>query len=169
MSETPEHYDLNEAMLRLPEIQRAALASLTPAVNSDAVEYWPYQQGVFPYWWNRIESMTVETTLSGDIDIHRYTIAMALVVGHLADEGYQGELPARCYTWIPSILQHFVEHMDLTSVRYPEPLRFLWNKDGGAVITALPNGGRGLTNSGLGTQQLALVFSLDLPLVWEVY
>lgn len=162
-------YDLNEAMKRLPEIQRAALASLTPAVKSDAVEYWPYQQGAFPYWWNRIESMTIETTLAGDIDIHRYTIAMALVIGHLTDEGYDGELPARTYSWIPAIIQYFVDHADLTSTLYPEPLAFLWIERGGAVITGIPTGTRGLTNSGVNAQQLSLVFSLDLPLVWEVY
>lgn len=164
-----DRYDLNEAMLRLPEIQRGALLSLTPQVQSDAVAFWPYQQSAFPYWWNRIESMTVEEDISGDIDIHRYVIAMALVVGHFVDEGYQGEMPARCYAWIPAIISYFHEHADLTSDLYPDPLRFLWIERGGAIITALPNGGRGMTNSGLGIQQLALVFSLDLPLVWEVY
>lgn len=164
-------YNLNDAMNRLPPIQKAALLSLTPQVKSDAVPYWPHVQDAFPYWYNRIETMAVES-LAQDVDVHNYTIAMALVIGHFVDSGYKGEQPALAYQWIVGVLDYFKDTRPahLMSDTYPEELDFLWIDEGGVRITGIPNGTRNLGNSGTpGVQQLAIVFSLDLPLIWEVY
>lgn len=164
-------YDLNEAMNRLPPLQRAALLTLTPQVQSDAVPYWPYVQDAFPYWYSRIESMNTTEPLSQDIEIHNYTIAMALVIGHISDTGYKGEQPEKAYQWIVAILNYFKDYRPskLITDEYPNALDYLWIDEGGARITGIPNGTRTLANSGTEARQLAIVFSLDLPLVWEVY
>jgi hypothetical protein len=164
------HYDLNNVMARLPLLQKAALAAMESPVGADAVSYWPYQQEAPPYVWNRIEGMVV-TELSGDIEIHTYQVAMALVIAHIT-QGYKGQTSQAAYGYIAAVLDHFRAHKDLVianEMEYNEPPEFLWIERGGAMITAIPNGTRTLANSGIGVSQVAIVFTLDVPLVWRVY
>jgi hypothetical protein len=163
------NYDLEDVMDRLPVMQKAALAALSTPVVCDAVDYWPYQQQSFPYWWNRIESMAVDLEPGGDMEIHRYQISMAMVIGHLT-EGYEGELSDAAYTRIAGVMDYFRQHKDLCDgTTYTTPPTWLWISDGGARITGIPNGTRTLANSGLGVQQVAVVFNLEIPLLFEVY
>lgn len=163
------NYDLESIMDRLPVLQKAALAALTVPVTCDAVEYWPYQQETFPYWWNRVESMAINYDPGGDMEIHRYQISMAMVIGHLT-EGYKGELSDAAYTRIAGVLDYFRKHKDLCDgITYTTAPDWLWIEDSGARITGIPNGTRTLANSGLGVQQVAVVFNLEIPLLFEIY
>lgn len=165
-----EHYDLSNVMARLPFLQRAALAAMEPSVGADAVDYWPYQQETFPYFWNRVERMAV-TELSGDIEIHTYAITMALVIAHIT-QGYEGQNSHEAYRYIPAVLNYFRTHKDLVvdfEQEYSSPPEFLWTQRGGAMLTDIPNGTRPITNSGVGVIQAAVLFTLDVPLVWRVY
>lgn len=158
-------YDLNEALLRLAAMQKEAIT------GSDAVPYWPYEQERAPYWWNRINGLTVETELAGDVNIDRYSIEMGLVIGHLT-EGYKGQNYTRVAEYIVSVLTYFDEHPYLGTVSgdyRDSELRYIWMEDGGAIITGVPGGARTITNSGIGTTQIYLGFILDLPLMREVY
>lgn len=161
-----EHYDLTDIMNRLPYLQQAALAAI--GQKCDAVSYWPHQQESFPYWTNRIDSMTIETDMADDIDIHRYQITMALVVGHLL-EGYKGEPTERAYLWIPAVLDYFRQHRNLTDgAEYRAAPDFLYDEPGGATITGIPNGTRPIQNAGVEGAQIAVLFTLDVPLVWRI-
>jgi hypothetical protein len=163
------NYDLEAIMDRLPVLQKAALAALSTPVVCDAVDFWPYQASAFPYWWNRADSMTVEYEPGGDSEIHRYQISMAMVIGHLG-EGYTGEQSDKAYTWMAGVLDYFRQHKNLVDgTTYTTAPDWLWIVDGGARITGIPNGTRTLANSGLGVQQVAVVFNLEIPLLFEVY
>lgn len=165
-----DHYDLGNVLARLPLLQKAALAAMDSPVGADAVDYWPYEQEAPPYFWNRVEGMTVEE-LAGDIEIHRYQIAMALVIAHIT-EGYKGQTSHTAYGYIPAVLDYFRSHKDLAvagELEYSESPEYLWIDRGGAMITGIPNGTRTLANAGIGVSQVAIVFTLDVPLVWRVY
>lgn len=163
------NYDLGNVMERLPVLQKAALAVIG-VTNVDAVDYWPYQQEASPYFWNRVESMTVEE-VSQEMEIHRYQISMALVVGHLT-QGYRGETTRNAYNYIPAVLNYFrlykASHLYDGKV-YTAPPAWLWTEDNGARITGIPNGTRTLANSGVEVQQIAVVFTLEVPLLFEIY
>lgn len=153
-------YDLTEALTRLAAMQEEAIA------GSDAKPYWPYVQEAMPYWWNRINGMTVRTDLAADADIDVYTVEMGLVVAHLT-EGYDGERGDKVTGYIVDVLEHVAEHPLLTSAAYPDELRWLWIEDGGAVITGIPNGTRAIANTGSGPTQVVIGFILTLPLMRE--
>lgn len=161
-------YDLGDIMARLPVMQVAALAAMVSPITADAVDYWPYQQEAFPYFWNRIASMSREA-IAGDTEVHTYFIDMAMVIGHLT-EGYQGETSQAAYARIPAVLDFFRLHRDLADgSTYTTAPDFLWIEQGGALISGIPNGTRTLANSGLGVSQVAIVFTLEVPLLWQVY
>lgn len=164
------NYDLVDIMARLPVLQKRALDTI--GVSSEAVNYWPYQQEGFPYWWNRIESMIPGEPLSGDISLHIYTVSMALVIAHLTGDAFKGESTYKAYTYIPAVLNYWhnenPRHLFDGSIYKSQP-DGLWIDNGGAIITEIPNGNRALAASGLGTQQVALVFVLTIPLIFEEY
>lgn len=158
-------YDLNEALLRLAAMQKEAI------IGCDAVPYWPYQQEARPYWWNRINGLTVETELSADYIIDRYSIQMGLVIAHLS-EGYAGQNYDKVAEYITSVITYFDEHpmMDTVSGDYANnELEFIWPEEGGAVITGIPGGANTTTNAGISVTQLFLGFTLDLPFLRQVF
>lgn len=163
-------YDLPEVMSRLPVLQKAALEAIN--VSCDAVDYWPYQQEGFPYWWNRIDSMNFDEPLAQDVSLHVYNVSMALIIAHLTADGFKGENSHKAYSYIPAVLDYF--RGDTARLLYDdkkfrlEPLG-LWIPDGGARITGIPNGTRTLNNSGINVQQVAVVFSLEIPLIFEEF
>jgi len=163
------NYDLGDVMDRLPVLQVAALAALSTPITCDAVNYWPYQQTTFPYWWNRIESMAVSYDIGTDDEIHTYQVSMAMIIGHLG-EGYKGEQAGVVYTRIAGVLDYFRQHKNLADgTTYTTAPDWLWIVDGGARITGIPNGTRTLANSGIGVQQVAVVFNLEVPLLFEIF
>lgn len=164
-------YDLPNVMARLPVLQKAAMATI--GMTPDAVDYWPYAQEGFPYFWNRIESMTPDEVLAAqDVTVHVYTVSMALVIAHLTADGFVGETSHNAYSYIPAVLDYFrgekPRHL-YDGVTYLTEPNALWIEDGGAIITGIPNGTRTLANSGLNAQQVAVVFQLSIPLLFEMY
>lgn len=167
------NYDLHAIMQRFPVLAKEALLSVDDANGDpqtcDAVSYWPYQQEAFPYWWHRIESMAVLDEPGGDMEIHNYTISAVLVVAHLT-EGYAGDPQAKAYKWIPAYLDYMRQHQKLyDGTTYTSAPDWLWTEAGGCRVTGIPNGTRTLANSGIGVAQLAVQFTLELPLLFEVY
>lgn len=165
------NYDLQDVMKRLPVLQKAALGEI--AQKCDAVAYWPYQQEFFPYFWNRIEGMTVEEDVSGDLNIHRYQVSMALVIGHLVEAKYVGLISELAYPWIGQVLNYFRQYNPshlMDGSEYTSAPDWLWTEEGGARIVGIPNGTRTLANSGVGNAlQIAVVFTLEVPLLFELY
>lgn len=158
-------YDLDEALARLAAMQKEAIT------GCDAAPYWPYEQEKAPYFWNRINGLTVEKDLSADWIIDRYSIEMGLVVGHLT-QGYRGQNYTKVAEYITSVLTYFDAHpmLDTVSGDYIDSeLDYLWPEDGGAFITGIPQGTRSASNAGIGTTQIYLGFILDLPLMRKVY
>jgi hypothetical protein len=161
----PVEYDLNGAMVRLAAMQKEAIT------GCDAVPYWPYEQEAGPYWWNRINGLTVETELSADYIIDRYSIEMGLVIAHLT-QGYTGQNYDKVAEYITSVLTYFDLHpmLDTVSGDYADDeLEFIWPEEGGAMITGIPGGTRTVNNSGVGATQIYLGFILDLPLLRQVF
>lgn len=172
------NYDLEAIMPRFPVLAEAALATVTnpetsAAQKCDAVEFWPYQQEAFPYWWHRIEDMTVEEDPAGDSEIHVYRITAALVIAHIT-EGYKysGDTSAKAHRWISAYMNYMRAHRDLAIEghdTYGEMPNWLWTADGGARVTGIPNGTRPIQNNGIGLTQVAAMFSIEMPLLFELY
>lgn len=166
-------YELDEALLRLVEMQQEAMFLVTPSVVLDSVPYWPYQQEVAPYWWNRINSLEVED-IADDIMVDRWEIEMGLVVDHIT-AGYRGENTARVANWITAILAYFDDHRELTTsatwtgTQYLTGLNNLFEDEGGAFVAGIPQGLRSITNAGQGATQLYVGFILHVPLLRQVY
>lgn len=164
------NYDLKDVMARLPFLEMESLRDLD--VNADAVAYWPYQQETFPYFWNRIEGMSIES-LSGDTEVHRYQVSMVLVFGHMVEAKYIGLLTEVVYPWMGRVLDYFREegprHL-YDGKEYTDAPDWLWTADGGARITGIPNGTRTMATSGVGNvSQIAVLFTLEVPLLFEIY
>lgn len=162
-------YDLPDIMARLPVLQKAALSAIN--VNCDAVDYWPYQQEGFPYWWNRIESMAMGESPAGDVSLHIYTISMALVIAHLTADGFRGETSHNAYQYIPAVLDYFrgeTPRLLYDDVTYRTAARGLW-PESDAHISGIPNGTRALSNSGINVNQVVALFTLEVPLIFEEY
>lgn len=166
-------YNLPDVMARLPLIQKAALAEI--GVECDAVDYWPHFSEGFPYWWNRIDSMTVDDLLlTQEVDVHRYTVSMGLVIAHLTADGFNGETTHKSYEYIPAVLDFFrsedSRHLAIpTEASYQLQPNGLWTGEGGALISGVPNGTRTISNSGIrDVQQVAIIFTLDIPLEFQL-
>lgn len=165
-------YNLPDVMARLPVLQQAAFETI--GKTCDAVDYWPHQQEGFPYWWNRIDSMSIDVVSLGaqDAVLHTYSVTMALVIAHLGADGFGGETTHNAYAYIPAVLDYFrgeaPRHLYDEKTYQSEPLG-LWIVDGGASITGIPNGTRTLANSGVKVEQVAVAFQLEIPLLFEMY
>lgn len=157
-------YDLTVILARLAAMQKEAVS------GCDAAPYWPYQQEATPYWFNRINSMAVDTSLAGDYDLDRYTIEMGLVIAHIT-QGYQGENYTKIAGWIDDVLSYFEDrgYLNTNAGDYTADYGYIWMEEGGAVITGIPGGTRTINNDGVGATQLYLGFILDLPLMRERY
>lgn len=165
-------YVLGDVMARLAAMQSEAIVLRGDGISQhgiDAVPYWPYQQEITPYFWNRINSMETED-ISGDITIDRYSIEMGLVCGHFT-EGYRGELPALVYSeWIPSVLRYFRAQRWLNTREGIYKTRARWLFNGEEVgITGIPQGHRTVNNAGVETPQHYIGFILSVPLVVNLY
>jgi len=150
-------YDLKEVMDRLLAMEKEAVP------GSGGATYWPYSQDKLPYWMNRLNPMTVDTTPSADIVVDRYSVSALLVIDHF-DAGYEGTKFEDAYeTYIPDVIHFFDDNPELTSAAYPDPLRYIDDKDP-AYITGLPSGTRVVLNSGIGVRQVVLEFAIAVPL-----
>lgn len=169
------NYDLEHIMERFPVLAKAALATVNDdstgqPQSCDAVHFWPYQQEAFPYWWHRIDDMTPEEDPGGDLEIHVYSVSAALVIAHLSADAHSGYSSDKAYRWMAAYLNYMRSHRTLVDgTTYTSPPDWLWTAAGGAKITGIPNGTRTLANSGVGTQQVAVVFTIELPLLFELY
>lgn len=165
-------YDLGEIMARLAAMQSEAIILPGDGISQhgiDAVPYWPYQQEITPYFWNRINAMDSDE-IAGDTTIDRYTIEMGLVCGHFT-QGYRGELPAQVYSdWIPAVLKYFRAHRWLNTNEGIYKTRARWLFNGEQVeITGIPQGHRTVNNAGVETPQHYIGFILSVPLVANLY
>jgi len=156
-------YDLGEVMDRLLAMEKEAVP------DSGGKEYWPYSQDALPYWMNRINGMTVDP-LSADTVIDRWTMSALLVIDHLT-ANYEGVTFVEAYDIIPAVLQFFDDNPLLTSTAYPDEMLFVFPDEDtrGAHITGLPSGTRTVLNSGTGTRQVVLEFTISVPLGRKQY
>lgn len=162
---TQTQYDMTEAMNRLVAMEKEALG-----VTADAVTYWPHQQESFPYWWNRLTNMQVDTTISAEFDFDIWTVQAGLVIGHVMS-GYKGERAQDAYGYIPKILSYFDQHPDMTdTTTYLTPFRYLWLDAGyGLALTGIPGGFAATDNSGSGATQHVLLFEFTMPLMRQKF
>lgn len=156
-------YDLDDLLARVADLAQEAIG----AVNGQEitwVKYWPYWTETLPYGTTRINRMSVETDLSGDIDLDVYTLGLGLVVGHLT-EGVEAEVPTDVYGHIVNLLQFFRAHPELTSTAYPTPPAYLWTQPHGAHLTGIPGGTRTVNAAGVPTPQIVIEFELEVPVL----
>lgn len=95
--------DLDAAIDRMVEIEIAVMATLS--ITADAKPYFFHTQEGFPYWVNRVGTVTIGGA-SEDIDEPVYTVISRLVVSHLTAD-YAGNNEDKLKTWIPPIIRYF--------------------------------------------------------------
>lgn len=151
---------LQDAMDRIVAMQKEAVTT------ADAVPYWPYEQASFPYFTNRLGTMTLNQDMSEDIDIYEHTVLMRYVVGHLT-EGYRGDLQDSLYDDIASIETYFREHPHLTTNAgsYTTAPDYLFQ-----VARILSHTGVvAFAQGGVGQIQIGVEFTLSTPFLRLVY
>lgn len=97
---------LDNAIDRMVELQIASLATLS--ITADAVPYFFHTQEAFPYWTNRVGTITIPYIGGGgeDLDTPTYTVISRLVIAHLTAD-YVGINEDKLKTWIPVIIRYF--------------------------------------------------------------
>ncbi len=155
---------LSQAMTRIAELQKDALNTLTGG-KVDAVAFFPYAQEDFPYFVNWLSGDDEDEEVSEDIVLDRYVVTMRLVVGHLT-EGYEGEVALDIYEYIPAIKAAFATNSFLKSTDSPTDLDSIAPE--GVNITG-STGLRAFVNAGLNVTQIGVDFTLELPILREVY
>lgn len=155
---------LNDMLDRIVAMEKEALSSLAPGVN--AVPYWPYQQSEFPYFTNRPGPWSPDYERGEDVALDGYSIAMRLVAAHV-DEGYEGGPQGNIHQWILAVINFFEDKPFLTSTAYSTALDFI-NSDPGAEITS-HTGLVIFRNAGVFAQQLGVEFTLEVPVLRQIY
>ncbi len=118
--------DIAGCMDRIVAIEKEAMAALIPAVTADAVSYYWHTQERFPYFTNRVGSITLESGLGGDEDygeeeeVALYDIIIRLVVMHVSG-GVKGEYEDKLSTYIPHLITYFNARELLQSASYLTP------------------------------------------------
>lgn len=108
--------DYQALMARIVVNEKAALAALSPTVVADAVPRFWHTQESFPYFTNRLGSLSVDFD-SEDIDLVTQDVTMRLVIGHLTS-GYVGENDDKLQLWLPQLHEYFNEREGLQSATY---------------------------------------------------
>lgn len=155
--------EISDMLDRIVAMQKEAVT------GCDSVPFWPYQQESFPYFTNRLGSTTIGDRQAGsgaaeDIEARLYSVSMQFVVGHITS-GYEGERQDELYDWVELIQDFFMENPMLTSTAFPTEPDFL-------LYEAELTGHTGLiviSNAGLSTQQLSVLFTLTVPFVAKAY
>jgi hypothetical protein len=133
----------------------------------DAAPYWPYQQGAFPYWSNRLGTMTLNDSEFGeDIQQYIHQVLARFVIAHL-ESGYHGENADKLVDWLGDIQTYFRTHPMLTTDAgsYTAPPDFLHYEMRMVSHTGLVV----FQNAGIGSNQLGVEFTFELPYMRSVY
>lgn len=109
--------DIGELLDRVVAIEKEALAALSTPVASDAVPYLFHVQEAFPFWTNRLGTVTIDTD-SQDFDVYTVEVVMRLSVGYRT-EGLSGGVDAALNDYIPQVIQYTNERELLQSAAYP--------------------------------------------------
>lgn len=149
--------NVNELLARCVEIEKAALAALSPAVAADAVPYFIHVQESFPYFTNRIGNIEIGFD-SNEMDRDTYTVVIRLVVAHVTT-GFKGAVETDLYTYIPAIITAFNKNEGLQSAAYTTAMTDLIEGENDRVISC--TGFRVLEDGGLqGVKQVCAEFIL---------
>lgn len=155
---------INDILDRVVAMEKEALVTFKPGVN--AVPYWPYQQNEFPYWTNRPGPWSQDFEHGSDIALDTYTILMRLVAAHVTED-YEGNPQSDLHQWIVAIINFFEDNELLTSTAYSTALDFIY-PDAAAEITS-HTGVVIFRNAGVLAQQLGVEFTLEVPVLRQVY
>lgn len=104
--------DIAGCVNRIAALEKEAMLALATPKSCDAFPYYWQTNAPFPYWTNRIGSVSLETGAGGDEDdgeeeeTAQYDIIMRLVVKHVS-AGTQGENEDDLATYIPHIIDYF--------------------------------------------------------------
>lgn len=116
--------DVEALMVRVAALETEALAAMTPPIMADAVPYFFHVQEAFPYWTNRLSTISAEDGAGGDEDFgeeyerYSYEIVMRLAIGHVTD-GVRSEYERSLGRIIPHVLRYFNARELLQSAAYP--------------------------------------------------
>lgn len=111
-------------MVRVAALETEALAAMTPPLVADAVPYFFHVQEAFPYWTNRLGSISAEDGVGGaedfgeDFERYSYEVIMRLAVGHVTD-GVRSEYERSLGRIIPHVMTYFNARELLQSAAYP--------------------------------------------------
>jgi len=164
-------YDLQTAMERLLAMESEAVNSLSQYSGVSGVTYYPYQQEKTPYWMNQIASFRIERGgdfgMAEDIETHIYTVQAYFVMAHYT-QNVEGANFDDANAVIPAVLDFFADNPLLTSTAYPAGFDLVYSPTtAGAFITG-GTGPRVLQNAGVAGGQVALQFTITLPLMEAV-
>ena len=153
--------DLDAAIDRVVELEIEALNALSTPVPSDAKPYFFHWQEEFPYWTNRLGTMT-QGEQDEEFDEPEYTLVMRLVIGHLTQD-YDGFNEDKLKQWIPHICTYFSQRRWLQTATTSAGLSNLVE----ARITGC-TGFRVLQSVGLPGIQLGCEFNLRCRFVEQI-
>lgn len=154
---------IQDIMARLVAMEKEALATVAATNNQtpDAVAYWPWEQEGFPYFTNRLGSMSNSPTdYSEDIESYSHTVLIRLVVDHWI-AGFDGEKADLAYQYLVAFEDYMRQHPMLTTDAgsYTSEPDYLFQQ---MVLT----GHTGLVifqNAGINASQYGIEFTLALP------
>jgi hypothetical protein len=152
---------LNDLLDRVAAHEVLATA---PLVEASAKPFFIYQQPTFPYFTNRIESISLDLRSPQDIETREISVTMRLVVQHV-NAGYEGDYERLLYELIPLVEAHFGD------------ARWLLDDAGSNADTMKPIGAqltrsRGLAifqNAGVEAQQIGTEFTLTVQFEFDRY
>lgn len=131
----------------------------TPLANN-AVPQAFYTQSDMPFWTNRIIGYRLVPGRSQDYFAYRYKLGMTYVRAFLT-EGTNGEAEQKLYNDIPIISNWFAGTIELASVAFPTPMRYL-DSEGVHMLDLTVFLGQ--MNSGIGAKIIGADFTLEVPI-----
>ena len=150
-------YNLSDLIDRLVIMEKEAVADLYPD-GVDAVGYFPYEQASFPYWHNRITSMTPDE-YAADIAKYPFQVTGRFVLGHYT-EGFKGELLLSAYPVIEAVLAYFRDRPGMDTETLDE-MEFVFDE---LRITNVI-GPFAFQNRGVGVTQVGFEVTWALPVI----
>lgn len=154
--------NIEDVLARIVAVEQEALAGIQ--VACDAVPYYFHTQQAFPYFTNRLSSISVDSGPGGDedfgeeIDLLIYDIILRLTVNHLS-AGVVGEYEDRLSVYIPQVIDYFNARELLQSASYPTA------PDDLTRARIISSTGLAFFSEGLNVQQIGAEFTLRCEFV----
>lgn len=119
--------DVSELKQRYCSLEKEALLSLNPSIVSEAFPRWYVKAETFPYWINRVPSLSAEEGADDYGDegaIYVYTVNAVLVVAHVTSD-IAGESDDLLDFVVPQVVEYIDARAHLQSEDFEDAMLFL--------------------------------------------